>query len=361
MPVYKSDKPTKDGRQYFFKVSTPTLTGYKQYKSKKYLTAKECKAAEAKYILSKDRSSGSITFNALVDNYLQSQMEIVKPQTVPHLKNVCKHITDALGNIKVEKMTKRDYEDFRDHLTSLGLSANYKNKINTQLKCLLKYAYKNYDIRNDIPDKYGSFIDGRQKEKIDFYTLDEFNQFISVVDDPRYKALFTTLFFLGLRIGEANALQFKDYVDGYVHIDKTVNTKIRARGTKYLFSAPKTKSSIRNLPVPKRVAECLKMMREHWSMQDGFTEDFFIFGGVWSLPETSITKAKNHYCELAGLRQIRIHDFRHSCASLLINNGANVTLVSNWLGHADTKMTLNTYSHLWKSRLDEIAVAIDLL
>lgn len=358
MPVYKDEKQTKDGRRYYFKV----VVNGKQYKSKRYYSARECKAAEAQFLLKGATESASkMTFSDLIDAYLVEQKELVKPQTYPHLDAVCKHIRDSLGNVKVAKMSKDNYEHFRDHLTGLGFSANYKNKINTQLKCLLKYAYKKYDIRNDIPSKYDAFADAKQKEKIDFYTLDEFNQFIAVVDDPRYNALFTTLFFLGLRVGEANGLQFKDINNGYVSISKTINTKIKGVGGKYLVSSPKTSSSIRMLPIPKRVAECLKTMREHWSIEKEFSDDYYIFGGYFPLADSSITKAKDRYCDLANLRRIRIHDFRHSCASLLINNGANVTLVSNWLGHSDTKMTLNTYSHLWKSKLEEIALAIDNL
>ncbi|MGN1311874.1 MAG: tyrosine-type recombinase/integrase [Bacilli bacterium] len=54
------------------------------------------------------------------------------------------------------------------------------------------------------------------------------------------------------------------------------------------------------------------------------------------------------------LKKIRIHNFRHSCASLLINNGANVTLVAKYLGHAKIKEKLNTYSHMFSTTLDSI-------
>ena len=59
----------------------------------------------------------------------------------------------------------------------------------------------------------------------------------------------------------------------------------------------------------------------------------------------AIRVRKNDDCKKAGVKQIRIHDFRHSCASLLISKGANITLVSKYLGHAKIDETLNTYSH----------------
>lgn len=62
-----------------------------------------------------------------------------------------------------------------------------------------------------------------------------------------------------------------------------------------------------------------------------------------------------------GVKQIRIHDFRHSCASLLINKGANIQVVAKYLGHTKIEETLKTYAHLFLSSLDEIVDVIDSL
>ena len=63
---------------------------------------------------------------------------------------------------------------------------------------------------------------------------------------------------------------------------------------------------------------------------------------------------------LACLKIIRIHDFNHSCASLLINNGANVTLIAKYLGHTKIEETLNTYSHMYQNRLENIVQIIEV-
>ena len=57
---------------------------------------------------------------------------------------------------------------------------------------------------------------------------------------------------------------------------------------------------------------------------------------------------------------IRIHDFRHSCASLLIDSGANITLVAKYLGHSKIDETLNTYSHMYQNRLENIVQIIEV-
>ena len=64
---------------------------------------------------------------------------------------------------------------------------------------------------------------------------------------------------------------------------------------------------------------------------------------------------------MAGVKQIRIHDFRHSCASLLINKGASIQLVSKYLGHSNINITLATYTHLYQSELEDIKKTLDTL
>lgn len=63
---------------------------------------------------------------------------------------------------------------------------------------------------------------------------------------------------------------------------------------------------------------------------------------------------------MARVKDIKIHDFRHSCASLLIDSGANITLVAKYLGHTKIDETLNTYSHMYQNRLDIIVNIIEL-
>ena len=63
--------------------------------------------------------------------------------------------------------------------------------------------------------------------------------------------------------------------------------------------------------------------------------------------------------ELAGIKDIRVHDFRHNCVSLLIDSGANITLVAKYLGHSKIDETLNTYSHMYQNRLDTIVNIIE--
>jgi len=77
-----------------------------------------------------------------------------------------------------------------------------------------------------------------------------------------------------------------------------------------------------------------------------FTDEYFIFGGKNPLPPTTIERKKNIAVKDSGVKRIRIHDLRHSHASMLICNGMNIVSVSKRLGHSDVNMTLKVYTHL---------------
>ena len=78
-----------------------------------------------------------------------------------------------------------------------------------------------------------------------------------------------------------------------------------------------------------------------------FSEEWRICGGPVCLRDTTIEKRNQKFCEAAGLRHIRIHDFRHSHASLLANEGINIQEIARRLGHSKIETTWNTYSHLY--------------
>ncbi len=88
-----------------------------------------------------------------------------------------------------------------------------------------------------------------------------------------------------------------------------------------------------------------------------FNEEFYCFGedkSITPIPYFTARRRKVVVAERAGVKEIRLHDFRHSCASLLINSGANISVVSKYLGHSDINETLNTYSHMFDSALNSV-------
>ena len=93
----------------------------------------------------------------------------------------------------------------------------------------------------------------------------------------------------------------------------------------------------------------------------GFNDNFFVAGDIFPICSNSLTNHKNNTWKQACVKQIRLHDFRHSCASFLVNKGSNVQVVAKYLGHTKVEETLKTYSHLFTSTLDEVVSVIDNL
>ena len=75
--------------------------------------------------------------------------------------------------------------------------------------------------------------------------------------------------------------------------------------------------------------------------------------------ETTINRMLDKYCKLSNVKRINIHGFRHSCASLLINQGMNELQVAAWLGHSSPAVTLKVYSHLFDAKKNEIFVFLN--
>lgn len=199
------------------------------------------------------------------------------------------------------------------------------------------------------------------KKEMCFFTYDEFQLFIKQEKSLKYKVYFEMLYYCGLRKGEANALTWKDidFNNHSININKNVVLKIK--GQEYVLLPPKTKSSIRTLVLHQKLEDNLKLIYNEYAQYTNFSTDWFVFGGIAPLKDTAVANHKNNNCKLAGVKQIRMHDFRHSCASLLINNGASISLVAKYLGHSNISTTLNTYTHMFKNEMSEIVNTINNL
>lgn len=358
MPVYKDSR--RNTFYYSFSVNG------KRVRSKDFKTKAAATKALAKAVLDTDYVAvENYTFNQVAEQFYKDREGKIKLQSFGKMKTRLQHFLDVVGNVRVDKLTVKQYQAALDHLDTYtcrgkSLSNVYKNKCIRTFKQLCEFARKRYDLVTNIPDKFDNYRNEDKKE-MKFITLDQFNQLMEVVDDEAFRTLFIVLFYMGCRIGEASALTWEDvnFEENTLSINKTVTTKTKVADEIYMVSTPKTKSSIRTLPMPQIVSNALLSLRDKVSGHPLYSPSRFVFGFDRPIPENTIQTRKNRYFAAAGLEPIRLHDFRHSCASFLINNGATPLLVSKWLGHANVSMTLNTYSHLWKSELSEIVNVID--
>ena len=358
MAYYKSKRPTKDGRQYFFRIKYKDIFGNTHdYTSPKFKTQKEAINEEAKkrIELSENKTyTSSITIKEAFLEYHNLHKEEVKIQTQRKDWYFYKYLS-PIENKKINDLNIQDYNKLKLEIKKLPYTIEYKNDILNLLKRIIKYSKKYYNTNDSLLSFIENFknVNTIRKEMI-FFTLEEYKKFDNVIENFMHHTFFEVLFYLGLRQGECQALTWND-IDlekGALKVTKTLTTKIK--GQKWLISSPKTKSSTRILPLTEKLTEDLNKLKLEAKKYKDYSDNWFVFGNALPFPETTIQVNKNKYCKIAGVKQIRIHDFRHSCASLLINQGASIILVSKWLGHSNTAITLNTYTHLYKSELDEM-------
>ena len=169
-----------------------------------------------------------------------------------------------------------------------------------------------------------------------------------------YYVFFNIAFYTGLRKGEMHALRWSDIDGDYLMVERSLTQKY---GKTDIETPPKNKSSIRTLQLPLPLIKILNEHKERQRQSAQFNEDSRILGDGRSVRDTSIQNRNKLYSSLSGVKRIRIHDFRHSHASLLANRGINIQEIARRLGHSKIEITWNIYSHLYP-REEEKAIAV---
>ena len=364
----KNNKPikTKDGRSWYFKVYYNDLSGNrKQYKSKKYVSKKDAQDSERLFLISlTDKvDNNNLTIHELLLLYMDFQKDRVKITTYQNY-NKYKEKIELIGKIKIIDYNLTIFNNWKNEINKRDYSTRYKNNIYKVLRELLNHAIKYYNYNCLIPiiNKMTGFNNPNElKKEMNFYTYEEFIKFIDQEEELKYKTYFEMLYYCGLRRSEANALTWEDinFRDKTININKNISTKIK--GQQYVIIPPKTKSSYRTLPMPNILYNDMKELYKYYSKYSNFTKTWFVFGGSLPLADSTITKHKDNCCKKSNLKNIRIHDLRHSCASLLISNGASISLVAKYLGHSNLSTTLNVYTHLFKNEFNDIMEVINKL
>lgn len=135
------------------------------------------------------------------------------------------------------------------------------------------------------------------------------------------------------------ALKFSDLKNGYITISKTISSHGKRE-----IGTPKTSSSYRTIKIDKILERDLLNLKNIYNKEYAYNDDLFIFGGIKPLSPT-INRHKEKTCKKAQIRPITLHQFRHSHATLLLNNNILVNEVSKRLGHSKVSTTLDVYTH----------------
>lgn len=348
---------------YYFRASyMDALTGKRiRKKVSGFKTKKEAKLAEEDFLRSEsDSSSPSLFLEDVARDYLEHRKPYI--QITSHLNNERiyeKYIFPYFKRKKLIDITKLDCRRFVDKVALLDRSTTTKNGIITLFKAAFKHAEEYYDLKSNPSNNLKRLPkEINEERKSDIWTIEEFEIFISSFDlndsiSYRWATFFTTVFWTGMRRGEALALTFDDvdFTNKTISINKSLTQKRKGQGV--VIKSPKTKSSIRIVSLDDKTFSMILHEYNLRSNQPNFKTNQFIFcrpqNPYVPFSDTTIETRKNNICKKKNLKKIRFHDFRHSHASILIGNGVDIVVVSARLGHSSVDLTFKVYAHLLPS------------
>ena len=342
MPVYQENG---SGRFYVkFRKTDPVTRKQKQITKRGFESRKEASRWEAQNRFEISTTT-SVTFWDMFQLYLDNNdtSEGTRKKKEAFIEMYFQDFRDT----PINRIMKSDLVEWRTRLKMSGLAVRTMNTGMQYVRSVFTFYSAVYGGQNVSVVLKAFKQSKKEKKEMDIWTPEEFDTFIEAVEDPVYKAFYTFLFWTGCRRGEAMALCREDFFGNHVHFHRSI--KHYANG----FQPLKTDSSDRIIALDSELMEVLRPLIR--------CADPFVFGGTKSLSITSIQGNFKSAIENSGVKQIRIHDLRHSHASILLNNGVNVLAVSKRLGHANVTQTLDTYAHLMQETDEAMLKTIETI
>lgn len=261
-------------------------------------------------------------------------------------QNFKKHVLPYFCGSRVQDLTIRDVISWQDNIIGFNFSNSYNKNLYCAFNSFLKFCVLNeYIVFNYLKD-IGAFKKKFEIHEYNIYSYFDFRKFRKGLDNLIYCYFFDILFFYGLRSGEAMALKFKDIKGNKL----CICSSIQRRG-KRAIDTPKTANSVRDLKLSLLMRFKLLILKCYYLKKYGYDSlDYFVFGGLKPLSPTSIKRYKHKACINSNIREIKVHEFRHSCATRMIKKGIPVEKVSKFLGHSSISITLDYYVHHEKKK-----------
>lgn len=347
MPSYEQSKSSK-----LWSVRFREMAGGKEINKRLsgFRTKKDAQQGYLNYLAEQkpqELVEGGLKFEELVAAYLAYEKDRTKESSLYDIrKKIEGKILPFFKGKLVSEIKPIDIVAWQQSLS--GYSYKYRHVLRGHLNGMLRYADRYYDIPNAM-NKVDPLRNTEAKKEMLFWTEEEFGKFLAAVPADRqdYRLFFLTLYILGCRKGEALALTWDD-VDtkrGIVSITKNITRKVEGRA--YAVTTPKNTASDRKVSIPMEM--CAEYEKYRQSLKIKSDSSAFVFGGKEPLKDRTTDRVFANSCQSAGVKKIRLHDLRHSCASLLISRGVSIVAVSKRLGHTNVEQTLNTYSHMMPS------------
>ena len=353
MSVTKDQKTGK----WMSQLRVKDWTGREIHKKKRGFETKRDALAWEREFISQSTGSLGMTFEDFAEVYMRDMSARLKPSTLNNKKwLIGLKITPYFAKIPLNQIKPTDVRAWQNTLTAYRdekgepYSQTYLKTINNQLTAIFNYAMKYYGLKENPCHRAGTM--GRKKaDEMLFWTREEFGRFIDVMrDKPASYAIFMTMYYTGIREGELLALTPED-----IDLEKktlTVSKSYQRLEGRDVVTSPKTPKSNRTIPIPDGLCACLE---DYMKMCYGLSAGDRLF----PYTKAFLYHEMERGCKKSGVKRIRVHDLRHSHASLLVEMGFSPLLIAERLGHEKVQTTMETYSHLYPNKQVEVAKKLD--
>ena len=263
---------------------------------------------------------------------------------------IAKYIIPQLGNIPLTQLRPEHLQKHYTACQNYGLSARTVRYHHAVLHVALKTAVKWGLLSRNPADAVDS--PRARHNEMKTWNEQEINRFLEAANDSPYYTLFYTALFTAMRRSELLGLKWSDvdFILSQIQVNRGLH---QLKDGSYIFTEPKSAKSRRTIALPPSAILLLKEYREKQELERAMlaralTDDDLVFSTPEGKPlrPNTITRAWEVLAARCGLPVIRLHDARHTHASIMLKQGIHPKIVQERLGHSSIQITLDTYSHV---------------
>ncbi|MBI4332463.1 MAG: site-specific integrase [Chloroflexi bacterium] len=294
---------------------------------------------------------GKTTVAEYLERWLTDYRANLSPRGFERYRDIIRaHLIPDLGAIPLTQLRPEHLQRHYTAMLKSGRSAGTVRYHHAVLHVALQTAVKWGLVVRNVADA----VDAPKKRGVEMQTWDEddVNHFLEAAKDSPYHHIFLTAIYTGMRRSELLGLSWKDidFIFGQICVNRGLH---QLKDGSYIFTEPKSARSRRTIALPPPAVLALqehKERQEHDRAMLGLplgNEDL-VFSTVEGKPlrPNTITRAWETLAARCGLKVIRLHDARHTHASLMLKWGIHPKVVQERLGHSSIEMTMDIYSHV---------------
>ncbi len=365
------------GTAYLVRVEFPPdpVSGKRRQRSKSFKTKKEAEKALAEWLVEIERGTAiepsKLSTSDLLERWFAVHRADLRPASVALYETMLnRHIIPELGAVPLLKLAPQ-------HLTAFyaekrrngklngtgGLSSRSVRILHNIIHEALDWAVKHQILARNVTDTIDAPKFSYKEKQV--WNAEESRRLLAAAADHEWGPLFLMLLTTGMRRGECLGLRWRDldWQAGKVRVAQQV-TAVKGQ---IVLGEPKTPKARRSVTL---APSCLAALKEHRSaqlearLQAREWEDYdLIFCTSRGKPihPRNVGRTLDRLCQVAGVPRLNVHQTRHTHTTLLFQDGQNIKMISERLGHSNVGVTLEIYARLAENAQDAAATAMDRL